>query len=876
MFAIEKAHLTEWASLFILPFRINGMRSFFTLCLFFAALLPLAAVLKERDLARTLGVLRAELELNYPEKKAYVKRLETQSRQQHKLLVDYMQRSEQIALMLYSQTEDHTFDLSYACQQATDLYRQLNSNLSPFDQVQATLHTETARFAQLIRSLEVLPPALRNPQNTAHTQQVDVALDSLYLTDHQTARLKDSIQALSEAYTLTPRQQRDRAVCLHLARDLYRSLQLVENGLKSDRVYYLAVKERVDSLNAYAMSRYHVLQQKIFFTGGESYFDLLKRLPQVLSIVRAELRQKYASFSQLSQTYSEWRGPIVTFIFLFMLLYVAGAIILSNLILRLTPRRWLPADFGSKRRTYFTALGLFIFAASIIIVHTFVNQSFLLMAMSLMTNAAWLALAIVVSLLVRLDGHRINTGVRLYLPFVTMAFLVVTFRVIFIPDNVLALVYPPLLLAFSVWQVRTLRLPKGSVPTSDVLYAVASMLTMCVGTMMAWAGFVLMAVQVMVWWMFQLAALQTIDAIYHLMARYEHTFVLRKIKALLSAEQLKGINDEEMLERAKAGAYIYRTWSYDFVNRAVVPVLAVASVFLSIWYAASVFEMTDVVREAFTHNFIDKKGIIQLSLHKLSLVVACWFVFRYLNYIVRSFYQHITRMRGRLPSYQYNFTLSNNIIAILIWGAYILYALVLLQVPQSGIGIVTAGLATGMGFAMKDLLENFFYGISLMAGRVRVGDIIECDGITGRVESISYQSTQVATLNGSIIAFLNSQLFNKNFKNLTRNNAYVMETIAIGVGYGTDIVTVRRLLVEAIAPLDETLPDGRTLLKPTSPIGVSFSDFGSSSVDLTVWFWVLVEQRAAFLSRVRETIYTTLSGANIEIPFPQLDVRLRQ
>ena len=215
-------------------------------------------------------MLRAELEQNYPEKKAYVARLEAQSRSQHKALVGYMQRSEQIALMLYSQKDDHTFDLSYACRQATDLYRLLNDNLLPFDQVQAQLTTETQRYAQLIRSLEELPPTLNRRQATQSAETVKEAVDSLSLTAAQTRRLKRDINALSEAYTLTQEQQRDRAVCLRLVRDLHTSLARVQSSLKSDRVYYLAVKAQVESLNAYAMARYRNLQHNIFLNGGDN------------------------------------------------------------------------------------------------------------------------------------------------------------------------------------------------------------------------------------------------------------------------------------------------------------------------------------------------------------------------------------------------------------------------------------------------------------------------------------------------------------------------------------------------------------------------------------------------------------------------------
>ena len=82
-----------------------------------------------------------------------------------------------------------------------------------------------------------------------------------------------------------------------------------------------------------------------------------------------------------------------------------------------------------------------------------------------------------------------------------------------------------------------------------------------------------------------------------------------------------------------------------------------------------------------------------------------------------------------------NFTLANNIIAICVWGLYAIISIKMLKIPSTAISVISAGLATGVGFAMKGLLENFFYGISLMTGRVRVGDFIECDGIRGKVES---------------------------------------------------------------------------------------------------------------------------------------------
>ena len=91
-------------------------------------------------------------------------------------------------------------------------------------------------------------------------------------------------------------------------------------------------------------------------------------------------------------------------------------------------------------------------------------------------------------------------------------------------------------------------------------------------------------------------------------------------------------------------------------------------------------------------------------------------------------------------------------------------SLSIFEISSTWLVVVSGGLSTGIGFAMKDILENIYYGISLMAGRIKIGDYIICDGIRGKVSSINYTSTVIDALDGSTIAFQNSQLFTKNYK----------------------------------------------------------------------------------------------------------------
>ena len=199
----------------------------------------------------------------------------------------------------------------------------------------------------------------------------------------------------------------------------------------------------------------------------------------------------------------------------------------------------------------------------------------------------------------------------------------------------------------------------------------------------------------------------------------------------------------------------------------------------------------------------------------------------------------------------------------------------MLRIPMGALSIVAAGLATGLGLAMKDILNNFIYGIQLMSGRLRVGDYIECDGVRGKVTSISYQTTQIETVEDTLIAFTNTTLFNKNFKNLTRGSAYEYVKVVMGVSYGTDVEKVRTVLMEASQKLLSKDKYGRNVVDPKRGITVSVDNFGDSSIDIAMKQYVIVEERYGYMSRARELIYNTLNENGIEIPFPQRDIHMK-
>ena len=869
--------------------------------LLLACVMPADAVLKEKDLARTLGVLKAELQIKYDQQQTFMAVYEQQGTQQHQQLVNYMHQCEQIGLMLYSQTIENTFDMAYACQQATDLYHDLNnrdSKMHQYDKIIARVKQEIERYDALIQSLKSMPPVSQADADSVLTENDSIlmlAIDSLLEKKDSLLDVRDNMkekdlamlshgeeeEESTEPLYLTGQQLKDRAACLKYAIILRDNMQSFLEKLDAENTYYKSVSGKVEELHSFAESRYKLLQDNIFINGSENYFKILKSLPFQVVRAKSALDSKYKPFAGHEHTFSEWRGAPVLFISVFLVFYLTISLLISYVILRwLLPKRWRSDAFKLKRQMLNYVVGIALFAVIVMIVRSSIQRNFVQMGTAQVINMAWLMEVIFLSLYIRLKGEQMRHATVIYLPLMLLSFVVILFRIVLIPNQVVNLIFPPVLLGFCIWQWRVSKKHSEQLPLLDIMYMHATSMVMIIACIASWIGFSLLAVQIMIWWTFQLAAIMTVTCIYDIMEMYEEQHLLSKIRPDLKGKKANGedISDEmkALKRKMQRGDYISVTWIYDLFKLTLVPIFGVASVFFSIYWASRVFEMTSLCESFFRMDIVNQQNLIRISLDRLSLIAALWFVFRYLNYAIRGFYCHYRR-KLLSENETLNLTLARNVIGILCWGIYIIIALVVLDVPRDGISIVGAGLATGLGFAMQSILENFFYGISLMTGRIHVGDYIECDGIAGKVESITYQSTQIVTTDGCVIAFMNSALFRKNFKNMTRNHRYELIKIPVGVAYGSNVEEVRKMITEALMPVClERNADGQCITNvEEQPLKVAFVNFGDSSVDLAVCIWMLVEEKVALTSRVKEIIYNTLNANNIEIPFPQRDVHIK-
>ena len=132
--------------------------------------------------------------------------------------------------------------------------------------------------------------------------------------------------------------------------------------------------------------------------------------------------------------------------------------------------------------------------------------------------------------------------------------------------------------------------------------------------------------------------------------------------------------------------------------------------------------------------------------------------------------------------------------------------------------------------------------------------------------STSITSTTVEALDGSVIAFQNSQLFAKNYKNLTRNHGNLLSIIPIGVAYGTSVPQVKQIVNEVVTPLNK--PGYIKYIK------VTLAGFGDNSVDFKILAWVDSRKQSDAEGEIMEAVYNAFNDHNIEIPFPQRDIHI--
>ena len=780
-------------------------RLYIIILLMVAFVLPSNAVLKEANLDTTLYMLRTELTNYHIDLEKQNQAAKAQQLAVIQELISIVKQADQNSIMLYSQRNGYIFDMTYACHEATEQFKKFKSKAVPFRQMIKKNNVEVARFDSLINYL--------------------YGMNTMFLSEEA---------------------QVNRNVDLTLAVNIRRQLVEKQKQLQAYVQAYDRTDRKLQALNDYANRRYADIQNSIFNNGGDNYLRILRNFSMNYKEAKTSVAEKYKPVPGMM---SQWDVRIIFILFSIIIFWGLISIFLNLFTIRIVITQLMKhgmfenrkESFMAKRPCLIMAMTVVTFAFILGIVRMAVTQNFVIMASQLLVEYSWLVGVILVSILLRVDNDKIKNTFRIYSPLMLVGFIVIVFRIILIPNDLVNLIFPPVLLLCALWQWNVIGRKHNQVLRTDKTYAFISLAVFGVSTIFAWTGFTLLAVQLIIWWTMQLTCVLTITCCEGWLSVYA------KRKKLAD----KAITDK---------------WLYRFIYKVLLPISGVLSFIISIYWAADVFNMSDTTWEIFNKDYI-KTSNFTASLFSISEVACLYFLFNYINITSVDFMRHHFE-KADPTSAASKIVMFKNVMQVIIWGIWLMIALNVFQVGKSWLLAIFAGLSTGLGFASKDILENIYYGVSLMMGRVKVGDYIICDGTRGKVSSISYTSTMLEATDGSVIAFQNSQLFSKNYKNMTKNHGYELDILEVGIAYGSNVKEVKQILIDALMKLDCIYQD--------KGVKVLLKSFDDSCITLRIVVWVNVLTQAIDDATIMECIYDTLNDHNIEIPFPQREITIKQ
>ncbi len=239
------------------------------------------------------------------------------------------------------------------------------------------------------------------------------------------------------------------------------------------------------------------------------------------------------------------------------------------------------------------------------------------------------------------------------------------------------------------------------------------------------------------------------------------------------------------------------------------------------------------------------------------ILVATWGIARILERV-------LSRIFSRLGIRESLSELLRKLVYIGIWIVGVLIAAIIIF-PSLTPGKILTGLGLGsiaIGFAFKDIFENFLAGILILLREpFQLGDVIECDELEGFVEEITIRDTHIRQTDGQRVVLPNSMLF-KNPVTVRTDRDLRRVTIICGIAYGEDVDRARQVIQEAL--------DGLESVNQDKAVQIFAQGFGSSSIDFEVTWWTgsLPLDIRKSKDKVVAAVKRALDQAGIEIPFP--------
>jgi potassium efflux system protein len=308
---------------------------------------------------------------------------------------------------------------------------------------------------------------------------------------------------------------------------------------------------------------------------------------------------------------------------------------------------------------------------------------------------------------------------------------------------------------------------------------------------------------------------------------------------------------------------LIKNFRRDKINLKLIIILGIAVIAIAILHKTGYLNTVILFLSTPRINIGDKK----ISLNGFIVAILIFYLtFRLSKGLERS-------AKSRLEKVPFLDTTRTNTISMLVRyiiitiGVFIAFAIV--NIDFTSLKVLIGALGVGIGFGLREIVNNLISGFILLSDKTIVhNDLIEVNGLLGRVESVGIRTTTIKTFNNVEVIVPNTNLVNNQLVNYTHSDPVIRLDIPIGVSYSSDPFKVKEALIENLSKLENILKKPEVI--------VYFTNFGESSLDFQVSVWTdNALKKIEIESDVRYAIWKTLKENNIEIPFPQRDIHIK-
>lgn len=208
---------------------------------------------------------------------------------------------------------------------------------------------------------------------------------------------------------------------------------------------------------------------------------------------------------------------------------------------------------------------------------------------------------------------------------------------------------------------------------------------------------------------------------------------------------------------------------------------------------------------------------------------------------------------------------------IIVFSVIVILLLQVMGINLTALAVFGGALGVGLGFGLQQIASNFVSGLIILLDRsVAVGDYIELeDGRAGTIRELNMRATTIETFDGKDIVVPNERFITTSFTNWTHNHQLQRYTLEFSVAYKTDLKELLGIVIETVKRHPQVLDE-------PEPVDAEIASFGESGINILVEFWM--EGIDDGPNRVRADlmlmIWLALKQHNIEIPFPQREVKI--